>query len=69
MIAKEGGKYVLRSRSSGRVLGRSTSKPGITHREKQVQFFKNLEKSRGGPGSLRAKVRKRSLLTMRNLSS
>ena len=31
-------------------------------REKQIVFFRNVEKSSGGPGSLRAKVRKRSLL-------
>ena len=62
MVKKEGGEFILRSRKTGRVLGRSRTKQGIEHREKQVTFFKNVRKSRGGPGSLAAKVRNKRLV-------
>jgi hypothetical protein len=55
MIEREGREYVLRA-SSGRVLGRTRSRAAILRRERQVQFFENLRKSRGGPGSLLASV-------------
>lgn len=54
---------------SGKNLG-TAHKAGVTPgskraaqvREKQVEFFKRLKKSRGGKGSLAAKVRKKSLV-------
>lgn len=60
-IRKLGSRYRLVS-SKGRNLGTFKSRAQAERREKQVTFFRNLKKSRGGPGSLRAKVRKRSLL-------
>lgn len=48
--------------SKGRNLGTFATRAAAAAREKQVRFFKNLHKSSGGPGSLRAKVQKKSLL-------
>ena len=59
-IRKAGSEHELVSRK-GRVLGRGTREE-MEKREQQVKFFKNLKKSSGGPGSLKAKVRKKSLV-------
>ena len=59
-IRKSGDEHELVSRK-GRVLGKG-SKAEMEKREKQVTFFKNLKKSSGGPGSLKSKVKKKSLL-------
>lgn len=63
-IRKVDGGFRLFSRSSGKPLGpvRSSRQAVAERDEKRVQFFKNIGKSRGGKGSLRAKVRKKSLL-------
>ena len=60
-IRKVNGKFRLVSRK-GRDLGTFSSRAEAEKREKQVVFFKNLRKSSGGKGSLRSKVRKKSLL-------
>jgi len=60
-IKPVGGKFRLVSKK-GRNLGTFDTRKGAEAREKQVHFFKNLAKSSGGPGSLRSKVRKKSLL-------
>ena len=62
VIRKVGGEWKLESQKTGRNLGTYGSKAGAVHREKQVEFFKNLKKSKGGKGSLRSKVKKKSLL-------
>ena len=65
MIRKEGSGFRLYSKSKpSRALGPvRSSKDEVTSRdEKRVQFFKNLKHSRGGKGSLKAKVRKKSLI-------
>jgi hypothetical protein len=59
MITKRKGKQCVISRSTGRSLGCYDTKKEAEKREKQVVFFKNLEKSSGGKGSLKAKVRKK----------
>lgn len=40
MIAKEKGKYVLRSKRSRKVLGKFATREQAEKRERQVQFFK-----------------------------
>ena len=65
MIRKVDGGYRLFSKSKpSRPLGpvRSSKAEVADRDEKRVQFFKNLHASRGGPGSLKAKVRKKSLI-------
>lgn len=65
MIRKVEGGYRLFSKSKpSRPLGpvRSSAQEVADRDEKRVEFFKNLGKSKGGPGSLRSKVRKKSLL-------
>ena len=47
---------------TGKNLGTYSSLQEAEKREAQVRFFANLHKSKGGPGSLKAKVRKKSLL-------
>jgi hypothetical protein len=66
MIRKSGRGYKIKT-SSGKMLGRKGGKPfrskaAAVKRERQVRFFSNLRKSRGGKGSLAAKVRNRSLV-------
>ena len=63
MIRKEGSGYRLYSQSSGKPLGpvRGSEQEVADKDEKRVQFF-NLSASKGGPGSLRSKVRNKSLL-------
>jgi hypothetical protein len=61
MIRKRDHKFCVISRSTGRSLGCYPTKKQAVHRERQVVFYKNLSHSSGGPGSLRAKVRKKSL--------
>lgn len=56
MVTTEGRQLVLRSRTSGRVLGRFRSRKKLVQREKQIRFFANVRKSTGGEGSLLAKV-------------
>lgn len=60
-IEKRGGKFCVIS-SKGKNLGCKPTRKAAQKREKQIQFFKNVEKSSGGPGSLKAQVRKKSLL-------
>lgn len=57
MIRKVDGGYRLFSVSSGKPLGpvRSSRAEAFEKDEKRVTFFKNLSKSTGGPGSLKAK--------------
>lgn len=64
MIRKEGGGYRLHSKTTGKPLGpvRRSAEEVADKDEKRVQFFRNLKKSKGGKGSLRAKVKKKSLL-------
>ena len=57
MIRKVGSQFRLVSHT-GKNLGTFKTKAEAQKREKQVTFFKNIEKSKGGPGSLRAKVQK-----------
>lgn len=45
-IKKEGGEYVLRSKKTGRVLGRGT-KAEMRKREAQVNYFKKQKKRKG----------------------
>lgn len=47
MIRKEGNQYVLRSKQTGRNLGKSSTLAEAKKRERQVQYFKHL-RSRGG---------------------
>ena len=58
--------WAMVSETNGHVLKWfGKTKPGKKkelHEERRVQFFKNLEHSTGGPGSLRAKVKNKSLL-------
>ena len=62
-VVKVKGKTKFRLVSKkGRNLGTFNTRAEAEAREKQVQFFKNQKKSSGGPGSLRRKVRKKSLL-------
>ena len=56
MITKHGRRYTLKSETTGRVLGLARSRKAIMRRKRQVEFFKNLRKSRGGPGSLLEKA-------------
>jgi len=44
MIRKEGKKWVLRSLTTGRSLGRYDTREEAEARERQVQFFKHLRK-------------------------
>ena len=60
-IRKVGSGHRLVSKK-GRNLGTFSTREGAEKRERQVQMFKNLKKSSGGPGSLRSKIRKKSLL-------
>lgn len=62
MIKKTGSRYRLMSKTTGRNLGTFKTKTQAQKREKQVLFFKNLAKSKGGKGSLRSKIKKPSLL-------
>jgi hypothetical protein len=45
MIHKVGGKYVLYSKDGKKRLSKPTSKKDVKKREKQVQYFKYLDKS------------------------
>jgi len=63
MIRKVKGGWRLISRTTGRNLGTFKTRAAALEREKQIQFFRNLAKSRGGKGSLATKVRKKSLLS------
>lgn len=64
MIRKVKGGYRLFSTSNGRPLGpvRNSPEEAKQKDEARVRFFVNLEHSSGGPGSLKAKVKKKSLL-------
>lgn len=63
-IRKSGGGFRLHSKTTGRPLGpvRSSREEVMSKDEKRVAFFRSLRKSKGGKGSLRAKVKKKSLL-------
>lgn len=61
MIRKIGSKYVVISHTTGRKLGSYSSRAQAEKRLRQVRFFKNLKKSKGGKGSLRAKTQNKSL--------
>ena len=60
MIKPVKGGFQLHSKTSGKPLGpvRKSQEEVYKKDEKRVQFFKNLKKSSGAPGSLAAKVRK-----------
>jgi len=62
MIVKVKGGFRVVSKTTGKNLGTFTTRAAAEKREKQISFFRNAGKSRGGPGSLRAKVRKKSIL-------
>jgi hypothetical protein len=65
MIKPAGKGYRLFSKSKpGRALGpvRASADEVKDKDEKRVQFFKNLKASKGGPGSLKAKVKNKSLV-------
>ena len=64
VVRQVSGGFRLFSRTSGKPLGpvRSSKDAVLSKDEKRVKFFVNLGKSKGGKGSLRAKVRKKSLL-------
>jgi len=55
MMQREGRTWVLYS-SKGRVLGRAPNRRRLLKRERQARFWANLAKSKGGKGSLLAKV-------------
>lgn len=63
MVKKVQGGYQLHSKTTGKPLGpvRKSKAEATQKDEKRVQFFKNLKKSRGGPGSLAAKVKNKAL--------
>jgi len=44
MIRKQGKKYILKSKSTGRKLGEFTSKKAALKREQQINYFKHLKK-------------------------
>ena len=64
VIRPVSGGFRLLSKTTGKPLGpvRSSKKIVRERDERRVRFFVNLEKSKGGKGSLRSKVRKKSLL-------
>ena len=62
MIRPVKGGYGVFSHTGRRMSKQPMSKAGAEHRLKQVEFFKNLRKSKGGPGSLAAKVKNKGLL-------
>jgi hypothetical protein len=45
MIKKMGNKYQLQSKTTHKNLGTYSSKAAAQHREKQVNYFKNVKKS------------------------
>jgi len=53
MIKHLAHKYILMSKNGDKKLGESTSLEGIEHREKQVQYFKNLHQFLKDHGSLK----------------
>lgn len=57
--------YRLVSKSTGRNLGTFSTLAQAKKRERQVQFFKNVKKSKGGKRGLRARVRKKPILARR----
>ena len=59
MIKPVKGGFQLHSKTTGKPLGpvRKSSKEVFNKDEKRVEFFKNLKKSSGGPGSLAAKAK------------
>jgi hypothetical protein len=61
MIVKRGNKWVVKSHTTGRVLGVYDTHKEAAKRLKQIQFFKNLKKSKGGKGSLLAKIKNKKL--------
>ena len=44
MIKKSGNKWVLYSKNGDKILGRYNSKKGAEKREKQVRYWKNINK-------------------------
>ena len=64
MIKPVKGGYQLHSKTTGKPLGpvRKTKEEVGQKDEKRVQFFKNLKKSSGGPGSLASKVKEPDLV-------
>ena len=44
MIRKTKSGYVLKSKKTGRILGKSKSKKGILKRQRQVEYFKHRDK-------------------------
>lgn len=62
MIVKVEEGFRIISKTTGKNLGTFPTRGEAEAREKQIAFFRNEKKSSGGPGSLRAKVRKKSIL-------
>lgn len=67
MLVQSGGKWKLMSKSKpGKVLrifgSKKPSQASLAKEERRIQFFKNLKHSSGGKGSLKTKVRKKSLV-------
>ena len=44
MIIKQGSKFVLKSKDGSKVLGKFDTKEQALKREKQINFFKHLDK-------------------------
>ena len=63
MITKVKDGYRLSSKTTGRNLGVFKTKKEAEKREKQVIFFRNLAKSKGGKGSLKSKIKNKKVLS------
>lgn len=59
MIKKVGSNYQVVSHTTGRVLGTYKTKEEAEKRLKQIQFFKNLQKSKG---TLLKKIKQKAIL-------
>ena len=46
MIIKQGSKFVLKSRDGSKTLGTFDTKEQAVKREKQINFFKHLDKTK-----------------------
>lgn len=65
MIVKKPDGFYVQSEKGKNLGGPYQSREAAEKRLAQVEFFKNLDKSKGDPGSLRSKVRRRGLLSGR----
>ena len=58
MIERRGGKWVIISKTTGKVLGRFDTKAAAQKRERQIQFFKQREAdTMDGKGTITLKLR------------